>query len=499
VTQPALARQDGDDRYYDVPALGLRDLPSITTILKGGVPKNLTAWATSKTAEYAVANKDAWLTLPTEEAIKLIKGEPTRLREDAGARGDAIHAYLEAKADGKIAPVPEQWAAWRAAADQFWLDWAPDVLFNEATVISETHGYAGTTDLIVRNFGDLGTTLLDYKAGNGIYDEVQLQTEAAANADYIVDADGVKHELPHIDSIACVHITPGGAVVRTYERGSFGVFLAARDIFLWSKAVRKMHRTIQPPKRLNGDTAALERITARAKALIDAGHGAALSAAWPSGVPTPRQASESGYEHTATEIAAMLRALRDAEQVLLAPKADIAEMILRLEALPPDLAAAVSAEAVRGGTPVPNLRTGRATSAQLVEVDRLVTLAEREQAERFGPLAQHVDASGLDPALVVRLVTNRPNASIRRLQELEIERAIAICSAVADTYLTISEQGEIAVTIQDTEEVVRLVGGKRAVLDRARDITSRHGLEMPGRSAADVLADPLLLAMVAAS
>ena len=195
----------------------------------------------------------------------------------------------------------------------------------------------------------------------------------------------------------------------------------------------------------------------------------------------------------------MLRSLRDAETVLLAPKADIDEMIVRLEALPPDLMAAVSAEAVRGDTPVPNLRTGRATAAQLVEVDRLVTLAEAERNVRFGPLAQHVDDSSVDPELVVKLVTNRPKATIFKLTELEIERAIAICSAVADTYLTVSEQGEIALTIQDIEEVVSRVGGKRAVLDRARDITSRHGLAMPGRSAADVLADPLLLAMVAAS
>lgn len=255
-----------------------------------------------------------------------------------------------------------------------------------------------------------------------------------------------------------------------------------------------MSQLVTPPKRLVvPEVDVLDRITARAKALFTAGHGDVLMGHWPEGVPTPRQAAETGHTHTAAERDRMLEALRSAEAAYLAPQADVDSAIEQLQALPPDLLAAVEAESRRIHPPIPNLRSGRVTSAQLDELWRLLDAACNEAAERYSHLAQHITHSGLDPSVVLAFATER-DTTLPKLMELENERAVGLCSAVADTYLAWTDDG-FTVTIEDPAEIIDRIGGKRAVINRARFLAERHNLDKP-RSSDAALSDPLMVAML---
>jgi hypothetical protein len=112
----------------------------------------------------------------------------------AGAeRGSAVHSIVEAwETTGKvIETVPEPYKPY---ADAFY-KWTQDndlvLQEHEKTVLSKTHRYAGTLDLIVKKHKD-GLWIIDVKTGKDIYKEAHIQLSAYKHAlkeDYGMDIE----------------------------------------------------------------------------------------------------------------------------------------------------------------------------------------------------------------------------------------------------------------------------------------------------------------------
>src|SRR6266516_4177237 len=165
MTTPALAR--AASQGHRVYTWAGQSYPSVTAVLSGGIPKPaLSRWAANQAAAYAVANLDRLATLPCEQAVTEVKRAPWQARNHAADLGDLVHAAIEAHVTGQACPpVPDQHAEQVLALldgfARFEHDHQPTWLAAEQTVFSDTHGYAGTFDLLGRLDGDPGAALVD--------------------------------------------------------------------------------------------------------------------------------------------------------------------------------------------------------------------------------------------------------------------------------------------------------------------------------------------------
>src|SRR4051812_22258850 len=92
-------RASGGKRFY-VWGRGERYW-SVTTILNA-LPKNaLKYWAAGQVAGFAYDQAHAWLSLPREAAVDLLKREPLRFTNTRADIGTAFHDVAEAYALGK--------------------------------------------------------------------------------------------------------------------------------------------------------------------------------------------------------------------------------------------------------------------------------------------------------------------------------------------------------------------------------------------------------------
>jgi hypothetical protein len=192
------------------------------------------------------------LTDSRDMALRYLKGEPERVRDEAGVRGSKVHEAAEELVlehareaarlfiDGEKLPVYEADIDPHMAAFVRWLNvFRPVYLATEATVYSRTGVYAGTGDAFLSvPIKRVETALcVDYKSGRAIYPEVAVQTSAYAHGEFIGGADGVtEFPVPAVDGTAVLHITPRGCVLRRlrYDEAVYRTFEYAREIFRWA-------------------------------------------------------------------------------------------------------------------------------------------------------------------------------------------------------------------------------------------------------------------------
>ena len=144
-----------------------------------------------------------------EDLAKLLAQAPTLVRDSAGERGDAIHDYLKdlmefSKGHAKKArayyeehPPNDAIDSWVAPV-LYWLDENEvEVIECEATLYNDTHGYAGSCDLIAR----VGDTVryIDYKTSGTISDTFALQVAAYAHCEYIISDTDQRKDVPDED------------------------------------------------------------------------------------------------------------------------------------------------------------------------------------------------------------------------------------------------------------------------------------------------------------
>lgn len=309
----------GDRWYIDpLPACELapdgpmaEPVPSVS-IVKNAWPKFLTAWAAKEAAKCAVHERNVWANMPAAAAETFIAAAHNRSRDRAANRGTAVHHILERLAEGRDpAPLEVVEAAdYLDVCQQIVDDLSPELVLSEAVAVSRTVGYGGTLDAVWRIGGDV--CLVDFKSKaegkHGAWPDEAAQLAAYLGADYVLVDDGsgrpVRRPVPPVDRVLIVSIEPS----------SYRLFPV--NIPEASEAWRALHRfwTAQQativghpihleassrnpapavdapvetvPDTTPADPALVDWLKGRVRRLVDAGHGAALAARWPLGVPT---------------------------------------------------------------------------------------------------------------------------------------------------------------------------------------------------------------------
>lgn len=240
MTDPKLAVTDAKtgNRRYRHPVTKAY-VPSVTTVIKGGIPKPaLVPWAAKMAAEHACANWLRLSQLPHQDRIEEIKGAYKEYTEKAANLGDIVHSLIDCWSTGR--PYPE----WPKEAEHFVDSFIgfmaaerPEFIENEVTLWSEKYGYAGSADFIARIRGKV--ILGDVKTGRRVYPEVGLQLSALAHADFILREDGTQEPLPGIEGLAALHVRPRSwSLIPVNEAEEcFNAFLAAKRVMEWERNV----------------------------------------------------------------------------------------------------------------------------------------------------------------------------------------------------------------------------------------------------------------------
>lgn len=235
MTKPALATQTrGGSRLYVFPD-GVKH-PGVTSII-GQLPKPfLVPWAAKLAAEWAVDNLAIVNDLCKRDkkaAVELIKGASRRSTAGSADVGTEVHGYFESLLLGDPTPaLSEDAQPFAGPLHDFVLDWKPEAVLTEATVRSDSVGYAGSFDAVISIGGD--NILIDLKTGKSVYPDVSLQLAAYRFADCLADGSS----LPRIDGAAVLHVRPEGYKFHPVKADveAFAIFTHLRSIFDWDTA-----------------------------------------------------------------------------------------------------------------------------------------------------------------------------------------------------------------------------------------------------------------------
>lgn len=237
MTSPRLSNTTSKGRTYSFKD---REVPSVTSIIGAGVPKPaLVNWGPRVCGEWVSNNMSTLQAVEDKKLIiDMVKGAPWRDRDAAADMGTMLHQYAEALTSGLPVPeVPDKLVGFIKHLELFLQEWKPDFTRTEVTVFNFKYGYAGTLDFLAGVSGH-GLVLGDYKTskfgrqGHGIYPETCLQLNAYANAEFMVDTNGVEIEMPPVDTLLAVNIRSDRYAVVPCEKSdrAFRAFLYAKQV-----------------------------------------------------------------------------------------------------------------------------------------------------------------------------------------------------------------------------------------------------------------------------
>lgn len=297
-----------------------------------------------RVALYADANWDHLTTLPTDQRVPALAKAAKAALDAAASRGTGVHNGLEHLDNG------DEVAA-RLAAGEWWpvveviheTKPAGVPVHTEVVGINRTLGFAGTLDGLHR-LPDGRLVVIDWKTRGGEHDaypEEACQLGFYSLCEYLIIADGATAKrvpLPVLDGGLIISITQGGYAVYPVDLGPAQD--AARDLLeCWHKkktgqaAGRKaigtplvrdlteylaaeeppaewtptdvafdgtlsMESVVGVPEPPDATPADPERVTwirQRITTMSSSPGRAAFAAAWPEGVPTPKNMPEGGW------------------------------------------------------------------------------------------------------------------------------------------------------------------------------------------------------------
>jgi len=226
---------------------GGEHVPSVTTIIGRLDKSNLIQWAADMAVAHVRANENAddWGAVLAEARVA-----HRTIKEAAGAVGTRVHKYARGILEKKHPAEPLDGPA-QKAIEAFW-QWVEqhkiEPIAVERRVFSERYRYAGTCDFFGRIDGIL--SVLDFKTGNGVYDEVwwqtsgyemALQEELHANRLQIPMARWVVH-LNKTTGECVAHCRP---TLKDWEQDR-AVWLSLVEV---DQALRKARKHPQPSKK----------------------------------------------------------------------------------------------------------------------------------------------------------------------------------------------------------------------------------------------------------
>jgi len=194
------------------------DVPSVTGLIKGGIPAPaLVSWAARTVAEYVADNPsdvEQLRAMGREPMVAALKSVPNAKRDAAALKGTDIHALAERFASGEDPDVPAEYLPHVQGYADFLDRFDVRPVLTECSVAHRKHWYAGRFDLVA----DIGLDrwMLDAKTGSGIYAEAAIQTDAYRNAEFYVTDDDpdTEHPMPEgITRLGALHITEAGTTL----------------------------------------------------------------------------------------------------------------------------------------------------------------------------------------------------------------------------------------------------------------------------------------------
>jgi hypothetical protein len=194
--------------------LDRKPVPSVTGLIKGGLPKDsLMYWSAKTVAEYVAENRDAVESLwdmGREPMVQALKSVPWQKRNEAAARGTEVHAIAEQIIHGEEVDVPSHVAGHVRGYLDFLERFDVQPVLTECSVAHRPLWYAGRFDLIADMTG--GRWFLDLKTSTSIYGETALQLAAYAGAEFYVTDDDpdTEHPMPDVDRFGVLHVTEYG-------------------------------------------------------------------------------------------------------------------------------------------------------------------------------------------------------------------------------------------------------------------------------------------------
>ncbi|HVE24376.1 MAG TPA: hypothetical protein VNC22_03185 [Sporichthya sp.] len=244
MTQPKINTiSRGGSRFYVSPLNGDK-VPGVTSVV-GMLPKGfLGPWNAKLVAETAVDSLGEVVSIAMKDrqaAIDFLKGAPRRFTSKAADVGTDAHDVFEKMArgetPGRMHPELKVYADhFSAFLDEF----QPEFLHLEQTVWSETHGYAGSFDAIMKVDGEIVGA--DWKTTrSGVHAEVAIQLAAYRFADYILDPETSDQiDIPKWTGGAVFHVRPEGwsLVPVRCDEAVFEYFLHLRRVFEWDREVK---------------------------------------------------------------------------------------------------------------------------------------------------------------------------------------------------------------------------------------------------------------------
>ncbi|MFJ8955615.1 hypothetical protein ACIRO1_36545 [Streptomyces sp. NPDC102381] len=244
----------GGSRFYVHPENREVVHPGVTSVL-GMLPKQnfLGPWNGKMAAQLAVDSIDFVADMAArdkEGAVQYLSGAArryTKVRADLGSEAhDLFERLIRGEYVGRVrsdlTPYVEHFREFLEAVN-------PELVRAEDVAWSDTYGYAGSFDVVMRVWLDAdgtptpdrsGTPHLimgDWKTSKSTYPDVALQMSAYQNADYIIDPDGNREPMPEFDGAAVLHITDETWAFKPVETGPdvFAQFLHLRSTFDWDR------------------------------------------------------------------------------------------------------------------------------------------------------------------------------------------------------------------------------------------------------------------------
>ena len=240
---------------------GLVDVPGSTSILNN-LDKQFLGYARAKEAAQCawddLGTLLPWYAAGKEKAfVNHVKGAATRKWGEASDIGTAVHELAEKLLKGQqLGNFHPDLRGFVEHTEKFIKEFEVEPVEIEATCWNETVGYAGTIDLIARVGGE--TVLLDIKTGaSGIWPDVALQLSAYGHAEFLIDPDGTRRDLPELDGAAALSLRPDhySLVPVRIDDDVFELFKHLVAVAEWQ---REVSRTVLgnpvEPARTGGDS-----------------------------------------------------------------------------------------------------------------------------------------------------------------------------------------------------------------------------------------------------
>lgn len=159
-------------------------VPSVSTVLSGAIPKNLSGWAERNAVASVLEVLRSEPEQPIEEwAIEEMLTYMQHLnlrwwqhRQAAALRGTSVHTAFESLSEGtvpKLSKFPKPERGYLTGMFAFWAEYEPEVEMVEVMLGSLQDRFAGRTDLVAKVGGRRG--IIDLKTSKSIRESHHFQ------------------------------------------------------------------------------------------------------------------------------------------------------------------------------------------------------------------------------------------------------------------------------------------------------------------------------------